>query len=335
MIGALTHKRITERAMNAIAQGHVDAENGILYGVKLLGGRSKNGREYTERAMQNAVDKYRGKKVFIDHPERDRMNEDRSIDRCVGVIESPRFENGAIYGDLRLRKASPYYEQMLEIASDFGSSFGMSHVADGNGRTERGIEIVEEITDVFSVDVVCEAATTAGFFESAHAGKIQNEIDRLFEDSKQLHDKVLEKVTSAYERSDKSISDAIVKDIQYFGLNLSNWLNNFETQIAHRVLYADDASRLIGSLVKTARDPLSPGAPEFVCDLLDELVSFVGGLAAGDAIPKPAAVDPAIVGVLDRACAAHNVPYRPRLRRTESLPDFSSNPVETFSRRYR
>ncbi len=158
-----TKKRFTELAST---KGRVDTDAGMVYGVKLLGRSSKNGREYSEQAMRNAVPLYDGKKVYLNHPESSQLGEDRKFQDWVGVIESPRYESGAIFGNIRLRKASSHYAEVIEAAADFGTSFGMSHVADGESHMDRGTEIVEAITDVYSVDLVTNPATTGGLFES-------------------------------------------------------------------------------------------------------------------------------------------------------------------------
>lgn len=160
-----TTKRFTEIA-RAAAQGRVDADSGILYGVKLLGSVSRNGRRYSETAMYQAVPLYADKKIYIDHPTKDRMTDDRSFHDFIGVIKNPRKESGGIFGDVHLLKESPHYKRVIEIAQNHPNSIGCSHVADGESRMDGGEEIIESIDRVFSVDLVMDAATTAGLFES-------------------------------------------------------------------------------------------------------------------------------------------------------------------------
>ena len=151
----------------ARTKGRVDATAGIIYGVKLLGRNSRNGREYSENAMRDAVPMYEGKKVYVDHPTRETMQDDRKFGDWAGVIRNPRYESGAVYGDIHLRQKSRHYDELIEAAERFNSAFGLSHVADGESRMRGGIEVIESITDVFSVDIVTDPATTAGLFESA------------------------------------------------------------------------------------------------------------------------------------------------------------------------
>lgn len=155
--------RITERTTTT---GRVDREAGMIHGVKLLGQESRNGRRYAPDAMAEAAPKYNGVKVFVGHPERDKLSEDRDWNDWAGIVENARFERGAIFGDIRLRKKSKHFEEILEAAEEFGHQFGMSHVADGEAKNYHGEEVIESISEVFSVDIVLQPATTAGLFES-------------------------------------------------------------------------------------------------------------------------------------------------------------------------
>lgn len=145
----------------------VDAEAGVLYGVKLLGEVSKNGRRYKPEAMKAAVPKYEGLKSYVDHPEQKNLSEDRKFKDWSGVFRNVRYESGkGIFADQHLLKTGDYFEGIVEAAQKFPTSVGYSHVADGQSRMEGAEEIIESITDVFSVDLVTDPATTAGFFES-------------------------------------------------------------------------------------------------------------------------------------------------------------------------
>jgi hypothetical protein len=142
----------------------VDTESGVLRNVKLLGEKSRNNRKYTQRAMQDAVPKYEGKKIYIDHPPD--STGDRSMDRWAGTVQNAHYESDGIYGDVKLRKKSGYFEGILEAAQEFPNDVGFSHVAEGESRMDKDTEIVESIREVFSVDLVTDPATTSGFFES-------------------------------------------------------------------------------------------------------------------------------------------------------------------------
>src|SRR5262245_27042525 len=137
-----TVRRFAERA---VASVRVNKELGHIYGAKLLGRNSRNGRTYSESAMRNAVPLYEGVKCYWNHPRSSEMEEGRRLEDWVGVVRNPRYESGAIFGDIHLRTKSKHYEEVLELAEQFSDKFGCSHVADGDSRMEHGEEIIESI----------------------------------------------------------------------------------------------------------------------------------------------------------------------------------------------
>jgi hypothetical protein len=152
----------------------VDRQNGIIRGVKLLGRTSRNNREYTTDAMRGAIGLYEGVKVYLDHQQERKWND------WIGVVESVQLRADGLYGNIRLRKNSPHFEGICEAADEFSDDFGMSHVADGDSHFRNGIEVVESITAVESVDVVLDPATCAGLFESHGTPGFRREIREAF-----------------------------------------------------------------------------------------------------------------------------------------------------------
>jgi hypothetical protein len=146
----------------------IDADKGVLFGVKLLGSNSRNNRRYSNEAMESAAPRYSGKKIYVDHPG---DTAERSIDRWAGTIQNARFQDDGIYGDIKLRKESGFFKGILEAAQDFPKDIGFSHVADGKTRFDGDTEVVESIKEVFSVDLVTDPATTSGIFESLQKPK--------------------------------------------------------------------------------------------------------------------------------------------------------------------
>lgn len=155
-------KRLAERVSAPFAGAAVDRDKGIIRGVKLCGGSSANGRDYPPEVFRRDVQKYKGAAIYADH------GRDRSVDRKIGWIESPRVDaDGTPRGDAHLLKTHPLYERVMEAAERNPALFGFSHVAlcetsygaDGRERVE-GLRAIE------SVDLVAEPATTKGIFES-------------------------------------------------------------------------------------------------------------------------------------------------------------------------
>jgi hypothetical protein len=147
------------------SNNRVDEEKGILRGVKLLGENSKNGRRYLPEAMKKAVPLYEGRKMYLNHPGPNEAAE-RKFEVWLGVYRNAQYVEGkGIFADAYLRKESGYFKGIVEAARDFPNDAGLSHVADGDSVMEGRSEIVESISEVFSVDLVTDPATTAGWFE--------------------------------------------------------------------------------------------------------------------------------------------------------------------------
>lgn len=153
------------------AKPQVDQEGGLIRGVKVLGIESRNQRRYPNDVMKAAAHKYEGVKVYIDHPKRSELGEDRSFRDWAGNLRSPRVESDGIYADVRLRRKSESYEEIIEAATDFWKDFGFSHVADCDSYEDHGVDVVESINEVLSADIVTEPATTNGLYESMGADK--------------------------------------------------------------------------------------------------------------------------------------------------------------------
>jgi hypothetical protein len=164
------------------ASPRIDRESGVIYGVKLLGENSRNGRRYKAEAMRKAVGLYEETKMHLNHPGRKEMGEDRRFETWGGVFKNARYVEGkGIFADAHLRKSGEYFEGILEAAEKFPNAVGFSHVADGESKIDGDTEIIESIREVFSVDLVCDPATTNGFFESTMKTKKKQTVKQIAE----------------------------------------------------------------------------------------------------------------------------------------------------------
>jgi hypothetical protein len=140
----------------------VDESACVVKGVKLLGFVSLNGRRYLPEAVRKKIAAYEGVVVNIDHDDKSRRFADRFA-RVRGVLLMP---DGA-YGDIHYNPKHPLAETFAWWAKNDPSAIGMSHNATGRGEEDSmGTFVVDEILDVYSVDVVADPATTKGLFES-------------------------------------------------------------------------------------------------------------------------------------------------------------------------
>jgi hypothetical protein len=158
----MSAKRVTLTEHIQSPPARVDLTEGVIYGAKLLGRVSKNGREYSDQALRDACRLYEGVVVNVDHPNPKDGFKPRGFLEGVAVVQRPVIKDDGVYGDLHTIKAHPAAAPLLEWANRFPNAFGISHNADGkqNGRMVEGLE------SVISVDVVRNPATVKGLFES-------------------------------------------------------------------------------------------------------------------------------------------------------------------------
>jgi hypothetical protein len=162
--------RVTES--KPFAGCHVDHDKGVVYGVLLCGSVSENGRDYPwgGKLGADSVARYEGRPVYLNH------NADRQIEGRVGVIRNVRAgDDGRPRGDFKVFFKHPHGGHVLEMAEHDPTGCGFSHVADC--RTTTGVDgrlTVEAVDSVESIDLVCDPATTKGFFESVTPRKTRS-----------------------------------------------------------------------------------------------------------------------------------------------------------------
>lgn len=144
----------------------VDRAAGVIRGVKILGSASRNGRTYSDAALDQAATLYEGLGVNIDHPDHDAPDADRRFADGFGHLQNVRRTPDGVYGDLVYLKSHALAEQVCEAAERMPEQLGLSHNAEGYVTRRDGRWIVEGITRVRSVDVVRNPATNRGLFES-------------------------------------------------------------------------------------------------------------------------------------------------------------------------
>lgn len=145
--------------------GAVDREAGVVPGVKLLGLTSRNGRRYSEEAVRKAAGLYEGTSVYLNHC---KPGQTRDVRDLAGNIRGVKFREGeGLFGDVHYLKGDPSGEKFALLAEGNLRNVGMSHDADGTVKRRGSENVVEEITEVNSVDVVHNPATTRSFKEQA------------------------------------------------------------------------------------------------------------------------------------------------------------------------
>ena len=238
----ITHRRLIERA---VLQGRVDREAGRINGVRIIGQHSKNGRRYTAKALKDAIPKYENAKVYVNHPKKDEMGDDRPWQDWVGNLENVHWANDGLEGDLVLRKASGHFEGICEAAESekFNRSFGLSHEANGNTTYDRNTneEIVDRIDEVYCVAIVSNPATTAGVFES-HTWPAQGEIDSVLGEVKDFTRRALDLL--GREGGTRNL-DGMMTWLGGIWLRFGNWLHDPALVMPDRVQLADELRDVI------------------------------------------------------------------------------------------
>lgn len=150
-------------AMTVVAHGE-NSPPPTVPGCKILGFKSRNNRTYTREALIKAAHKYEGCKVNLDH---NTGTDPRKFSERFGRMVNVRMQNDGLYGDLQFNPAHPLAEAFKWWIKNDPTAIGLSHNATAEVQnTATGGELVTEIRDVDSVDLVADPATTQGLFES-------------------------------------------------------------------------------------------------------------------------------------------------------------------------
>jgi hypothetical protein len=137
----------------------------VVRNVKVLGIKSRNGREYPLNVMAKARDLYEGKPVNLDHPKPNQ--EMREFTERFGRITNVRMGKDGLYADMTYNPAHPLAKAFDWWVKNDPNAVGLSHNATARiQRNREGKDEVTEIIEVESVDLVADPATTKGLLES-------------------------------------------------------------------------------------------------------------------------------------------------------------------------
>jgi hypothetical protein len=149
------------------ASMRVDAQAGVIRGVKLLGLESRNGRSYLPEALAQAAGLYEDAKVNVNHPKGNPAGPRDYQDR-IGTIRGVAMRPGeGLFGDFHFNPKHALAEQLIWDAEHTPENVGFSHNVEARTSRRGDRVVVEAILRVQSVDLVADPATTRGLFESA------------------------------------------------------------------------------------------------------------------------------------------------------------------------
>jgi hypothetical protein len=154
---------LQERLIPAPGAGRVDRATGRIQNVKVLGRESKNGRSYSDAALQQICRLAEGCPVNVDHTD---PGTRRSYRDRIGRLENVRLTPAGVFGDLVVNTSHDLAEQLLDDAERSPRSVGMSIDAKGRSEMRGGKAVVTDVQSLRSVDVVADPATTNGLYES-------------------------------------------------------------------------------------------------------------------------------------------------------------------------
>lgn len=169
---------VTFDLSEAMATTKIDKDKGVIEGVLILTGDkvSRNKTFYTKKALQEAVTRYEGAKMYLDHPKAGETV--RSVRDYGGTYKNVRLEEGnRLKADLHLIQSEAVRSTVIPIAESKPAGAGLSIRDRGHGREENGIFLVEGFAGKvpFSIDLVMEASVNETLFESTQGG--DNDMD--------------------------------------------------------------------------------------------------------------------------------------------------------------
>ena len=142
-----------------------------IEGALLCGATSLNNRDYPPGAFaERKAKRYENRPVYVNHG--DGRGGRRVEERLAWVENEGRNAAGLPTGDICVNPKHPQAESVLWWAEHKPDALGMSHVA--HCKTRRGPDgrdVVEDVAEVESVDIVVGPATTKGFFEQDQRGR--------------------------------------------------------------------------------------------------------------------------------------------------------------------
>ena len=148
----------------AIAGATIDKEKNIIHDVVILTGEktSHNKTFYTKKALNEAVTRYDGAKMYLDHGD----SPIRSVRDFGGTYQNLRLEENKLKADLRVTTSPSIRDIVFPLAE--AKAGGLSIRDRGKGREEDGIFLVEGFASKgpFSIDLVTEPSVNKNLFES-------------------------------------------------------------------------------------------------------------------------------------------------------------------------
>ena len=152
MLPGMKTRRIFVEQASMTGASRVDRAAGVIFGVRVLGRKSDNGREYLPEAIARALPLYEGASVRVNHPKRpdDQRDTEDVLGWLVNVRQSP---DGGAVADLHLLTEHSLAARVMEAAERNPRLFGLSHNAQGDGEV-CGTAIESPMTVTAKIELV-------------------------------------------------------------------------------------------------------------------------------------------------------------------------------------
>ena len=269
-------EEVRERG-EALAEAAVDRGSNLIQNVTLLGKHSRNGRTYSDQALDDAVRLYENAPFFLDHPT-DREMRDRKGTRSVldlaGRIRNPRRVGDMIRGTIEVLNVQPGKDLLFALAEQMPTAAGNSHRVLGRVKRDGDQEVVEGLDKVFAVELVTDPATTSGLFES-----LETETNPPQEGTMEFKD-----ITIAGLRENRAdLVEAITKDIaeseEIKAIREENKTLKDEAQLREKADAERDRKELVATKLKESELP-----DAVITDVFKEQLADAKDEAAIDAL---------------------------------------------------
>jgi hypothetical protein len=282
-------KKLKEMNVPVFQGATLDTENCILKGMSILTESSQNcsykggkGRKYSLKARQSAARFINGKKAYLDHQTSEAAAKTggvRSLRDFIGVYENGRVDqHGMTRADLKYLATANIKDFMEGLFTLNADGVGGSIVGSGETVFDENtkMEIVEDITELFSTDLVSETGSTHNLRESEFISKGEHKGKEAMEDYSKItlsllqenRPDLMEKISKEFKISaqEKEASKALqenLKTLKEENKELKNKLDAYEV----KALIAKKESE-----IQTELDE-SKMKPEFITDTFRESLS--------------------------------------------------------------
>lgn len=161
---------LESRPGGSIKHSQIDRNNHVIRNVVMItahseNGAGKGGRLYSDHSLQKIAGFAEGLPAYVNHVAKDQAFKPRDVRDLIGRYENVRYDKGGarVTGDMHiLEHQAPW---VFSVADRLGDVVGVSLVSKGVVAMEGETEVVKDIIQLRSGDLVSDPASTKGLFE--------------------------------------------------------------------------------------------------------------------------------------------------------------------------